>query len=345
MLVKDRGPGQGPHSKGTQMSANPNLLDNSGPELTGRPGRPIATATGVNPTCFIDRWWGYRGGDTGYAVGNLGGSGFPNQIALQRDPGNASTTALVVGQSTGVAENGLSTVHLVERLLNPMAMGLPAQTLVFSVHARKGTNFSGSGVTLEIVTATADVNVCSGSWTVEASATFGAAQLSAAWTRLQVTKIGVWTASFAAVLGVRVRFDAPSGTAASDDALYLTGAKLELSSTGTASAYVVPTIQESLLRCKRFYQSFGGVPSDVAKGGFTAGAMVHQQPHLFPVEMIKAPVATLAGTWSVINCSQPAIIAPTTRAFGVATTTINTGQYAYQGNSNDDLLIFDAETP
>jgi hypothetical protein len=328
------------------MTCNPNLLDNSGPEITGRPGRPIAAATGVNATCFIDRWWGHRGGDTGYTITNLGGNGLPNQIALTRDAGNAGTTALVVGQSTGVAASGLSTVHVVERLLNPTISGLGAQTLVFSIYARKGANFSGAGLTLEIVTAMADVNICSGAWTVEASATSGAAQLSAtAWTRFQVTKSGNWTAGFATVLGVRVKFDAPTGAAAAEDALYLTGAKLELSVTGGASAYVVPTIQESTLRCKRFYQSFGGVPSDVAKGGFTAGGIVHQHPHLFPVEMIKTPIATLAGTWSVINCAQPAIIAPTTRAFGTATTTINSGAYSYQGDSNDDLLIFDAETP
>jgi hypothetical protein len=328
------------------MVSNPNLLDNTGPEVTGSPGRPIATATGVNPTCFIDRWWGYRCGATGYAIGNLGGSGLPNQIAMQRDAGDANSSELVVGQSTGVAATGLSTVNVVERLLTPLISGLAAQTLVFSVYARRGANFSGSGITLEIVTSTADVNICSGAWTVEASVTFGAADLATStWTRFQVTKSGPWTASFAAVLGVRVKFDAPSGTAVADDALYLTGAKLELSWTGAASAYVVPTLHESLLRCKRFYQAFGGASSEIASSAFTPGAAVHQQTYLFSVEMIRAPTATTTGTWSVSNCSQPAIVMTTPRAFGIATTTINTGSYSYQGNSNDDLLIFDAETP
>src|SRR5687768_13753282 len=106
------------------MSANPNLLDNSGPEITGAPGRPITAATAASATCFMDRWWGYRGGATGYTIGNLGGSGYPNQIAMQRDSGSADTTALVVGQSTGVAASGLSTVNTVERLLNPTLSGL-----------------------------------------------------------------------------------------------------------------------------------------------------------------------------------------------------------------------------
>jgi hypothetical protein len=328
------------------MSSNPNLLDNSGPEITGAPGRPVAGATGPGATCFIDRWWGYRGGASGYMIGNLGGSGYPNQIAMQRSSGDTDTTALIVGQSTGVAASGLSTINSVERSLNPTIAGLAAQTLVFSIYARKGTSFSGSGITLEIVTATADVNICSGAWTVEASATFSAAELSAtAWRRFQVTKSASWTANITAVLGVRVKFDAPSGTAVADDALYLTGAKLELSSTGAATAYVMPTIHESLQRCKRFYQSFGGAPPDIACAGFTAGGILHQQTHLFPVEMIRAPVGTMTGTWAVANCSQPTIVTTTTRAFSVATTTIARGSFSYQGNSSGDRVIFDAETP
>jgi hypothetical protein len=328
------------------MASNPNLLDNSGPEITGAPGRPVAGASGVNPTCFIDRWWGHRGGATGYTIANLGGNGYPNQIAMTRSSGNADTAALVVGQSTGVAANGLSTVNVVERSLNRTLSGLAPHTLVFSIHAYKGANFTGTGITLEIVTATVDANICSGAWTVEASATFGAADLSTtAWTRFQVTKSGSWAANSATVLGVRVKFDAPSGIAVTDDALYLTGAKLELSSTGAATAYVMPTLSESLQRCKRFYQAFGGATPEIASAGFTPGATHLEQTYLFPVEMIRAPTGTLSGTWSVSNCSQPAIGTTTTRAFGVATTTIARGAFSYQENSNDDLVIFDAETP
>ena len=196
---------------------------------------------------------------------------------MTRSSGNADTAALVVGQSTGVAANGLSTVNVVERSLNRTKSGLAPQTLVFSIYAYKGANFTGTGITLEIVTAMADVNICSGAWTVEASATFGAATLStAAWTRFQVTKSGSWATNAATVLGVRVKFDSPSGAAVADDALYLTGAKLELSSTGAATAYVMPTLHESLQRCKRFYQAFGGVTPEIASAGFTTGATLHR---------------------------------------------------------------------
>jgi hypothetical protein len=101
-------------------------------------------------------------------------------------------------------------------------------------------------------------------------------------------------------LGVRVRFNAPSGTAGGDDSLYLTGAKLELS-TGGATDYVMPTIQESLLRCKRFYQAFGGSTGEIACAAFATGTTVHEQTYLLPVEMIRTPTPTKTGTWFVTS--------------------------------------------
>jgi hypothetical protein len=323
----------------------PNLLDNGGPELTGAPGRPVVPASQVQPVCFADRWWGHRSGDTGYSIATLGGGGFPNQIALQRSPGNGSTSPITVGQSTGVAAVGLSTLAVVSRLLVPALAGLGAQTLVFSVYARRGANFSGSGVTLQIVTATSDVNICGGAWTVEAAATFPAAQLAPGWTRFQVTKSGAWGGGGAQVLGVRVRFEGPSGAAGADDTLYLTGAKLELSNTGAATAYAMPTLHESLARCRRFWQAFGGV-GEIAASGFCRGGMMHQFTHLLPVEMIKAPAASKTGTWFASNCSQPVVVTATARAFVLTTTSgIQTGAWAYRSDSADDLLVFDAETP
>jgi hypothetical protein len=226
------------------MSCNLNLLDNSGPELAGLPGRPLIAASGASTTCFIDRWWGYRGGATGYMIANAGGDGYPNQIVMSRNTGDASTAALVIGQSTGIAANGLSTIDVVLRSLNRFHSGLAAQTLVFSIYARAGGGFSGSDFTLEIVTAFSDVNICSGAWTVEASATFPRIALFGGfWRRFQVT---LSLLPGRPVLGVRVRFNDSSGTAVADDTLYLTGAKLELSATGAATEYVMPTVHESL---------------------------------------------------------------------------------------------------
>jgi hypothetical protein len=61
--------------------------------------------------------------------------------------------------------------------------------------------------------------------------------------------------------------------------------------------------------------------------------------------MIKTPTPTKTGTWFVNNCSQPSIARTTTRGFTLQTTAATDGMFAYRGNSADDLVIFDAETP
>jgi hypothetical protein len=327
------------------MTSSANLLDNGGPEVTGAPGRPVVPANAANPTCFIDRWWGHRGGDLGYAIGNLGGDGFPNCIVVMRNAGDASGAPLVIGQSTGLAASGLSTFDVVSRALNRSVAGLEADTLVFSVHVRTGANFSGSGVTLEIVSAATNVNICTGAWTIEASASFPSAQLSTShWTRLQVTRgAGLWLNSFASVLGVRVRFDAPSGVAGAEDALYLTGAKLELSPTGAATTYVMPTMDEALRRCQRFYQAFAGAAAPLSASGYAAAGSIDQRSHLFAVQMIRAPAPSKSGAWLVSNCSQPTIVSTTSKGFAIATTAMATGAFSYALDSADDMLVFDAE--
>lgn len=324
-----------------------NFLDNGGPEITGAPGRPVLGANGAQPTCFVDRWWGHRGGHLGYSVGNLGANGYPNQIALQRDHGNTLGTAIVVGQSTGVSAHPLSLIDVIGRSLTRMIPGLPNDDLVFSVDVRRGVDFSGM-CTLEIVTASANTNICSGAWNVEAKTTVAAAQLQTTWQRFQVVKSGAWSLGGVPgplVLGVRVKFDAPQGTAGPDDTLYFTGAKLELSSTGNATPYAIPPIHESLQRCKRFYQAFGGGTNQFSVAGVGAANALDTRTYLFPVEMINVPTATKTGKWAVANCSQPAIAFASTTTFALRTTVRSNGTFSYSSNSFDDLVIFDAEVP
>jgi hypothetical protein len=329
------------------MDCNINFLDNGGPEITGPPGRPVVAANGAQPMCFIDRWWGHRGGQLGYSVGNLGANGYPNQIVLMRDQGDTLGAAIVVGQSTGVSAHPLSMLDLIGRSLTRMIPGLPRNDLVFSVDVRKGVDFSGT-CTLEIVTSSANANICSGAWNVEAQTSVTAAQLQATWQRFQVVKSGTWSLGGlpgARVLGVRVKFDAPQGTAGPDDTLYFTGAKLELTSTGSATPYAIPPIHESLQRCKRFYQAFGGGTNQFSVAGAGAASAVDARTYLFPVEMINVPTGTKTGKWSVANCSQPAIAFATTTTFALRTTVTSNGKFSYAANSFDDLIVFDAEVP
>ena len=65
-------------------AAGVNYLDNCGAELVGIPGRTAASATGAGATCMFDRWWGYRYGQTGYTIANVGSDGLPNGILMSR---------------------------------------------------------------------------------------------------------------------------------------------------------------------------------------------------------------------------------------------------------------------
>jgi len=149
-------------SLGGSGSASPssgvNFLDNGGFEGFSRTN---TSATGASASFFCDRWCGYRGGQTGYTIAVGGTDGLPNRLVMQRDSGNSLETTLVVGQNLGYSSSG-GIATTIQRALSPSVGGIPAQVLVFSGYIYKGANFSGAGVTLEIVSNPGDANICSG---------------------------------------------------------------------------------------------------------------------------------------------------------------------------------------
>jgi hypothetical protein len=88
--------------------------------------------------------------------------------------------------------------------------------------------------------------------------------------------------------------------------LYITGVQLEKGSTATSFDY--RPYGTELALCQRYYfksNTATGTPSlisNVAFAGGYIGTMVS-----FPVQMRNAPTVNKNGTWSVSNCSQPAI--------------------------------------
>lgn len=323
--------------------AAPNFIDNGGCEVLGFAGGGAdGSATGAGAESFVARWWGYRSGATGYTITPQSGNGFPRYISMKRDSGNTNTTSLMVGQHTGYLSGVTNVFDIINSALNPSLTGYTAQTVVLSAYLAKGANFSGTGATIELLSNTSSTNICSGAgWTVEASATLTAAQLSTtAWTRLSVAKTGAFTAS-SLVLGIRIKFNAPAGTAGAADTLLVTGVKLELGYSSSPTTYTIPPTYEALARARRFRQR---LPAQTTSGYGAAGAN-NDYPIFFEAQMASVPTVTVEGTWAVTNCSQPTVVNVT--VYGATMRLVSTalGAFSAAGNSADDVLLFDCETP
>ena len=310
-----------------------NFLDNSSAMITAR-GTNSTTAGG---SYFCDRWYGHRGGATGYTIATAG-AGMPRQFIMQRDAANANTTTLVMGQAVGGAQ--------ANALQNVLIRGTPQYYIVVSCWVKKGANFSGSGATIEFVTNTlsATQNICTGAnWTADATQTIAAAYIpSTAWYRFSCSTTTVSAGNNA---GVRIKFNAPSGVAGADDSLSVIGVQVEVNTTGQPSGYNIKPYTDELHNCKRWYQSFGGASGAVQTAGYGAAGANDDRTFYFPMEFAQTPVAAVGGTWGVTNCGQPTIPQVTTKGFTLRTVVTALGSFACATNSADDVLTFDAENP
>ena len=108
---------------------------------------------------------------------------------------------------------------------------------------------------------------------------------------------------------------------------YLGGVWLGFGS--VAPSYQALPPREEWDRCQRYYEVHGGVangpPAMYGTGGVGTTEVVNVS---FLARKAVAPTMVKAGTWTVSNCSQPAISGnPTMAEFGLATTCTAAGQY------------------
>jgi len=324
-----------------------NWIDNGGAEVYNIPLGRSAVSIGATTTavCVFDRWWAYRGGVADYTV-IAASLGYPRFIQMQRTAATANTTSITIGQHTGYSGDDIrSPYEIIHRALNA-PVGLTSLVLVASAYILKGANFSGTGVTLEIVTNAFDNNIhatAGNAWIVDASATLTAEQLSTT----TLVRISVSTTTLTAnqsALGLRIRFDAPSGTAGAADWIRVTGVKLELGASGTPTRYEIPTMDESISRCQRFYRQFGSLGAPFQVSGYGAASQNFDLPFALSPTMMKTPTATVNGTWTVVNCGQPTIESENRHGFIARTVVTATGEFSYIPDAGD-TLTFDAETP
>ena len=124
---------------------------------------------------------------------------------------------------------------------------------------------------------------------------------------------------------------------------YLTGVQLEVGDTATPFEH--RSYGDELARCQRYYYQVGGAYGFLM-GGYVSGANDdYNVPFSFPVTMRAAPSTTVTGTWSTGNTtsSAPSVTRPKPNAITIYATTLGTGNWYMDADSENDLIKFDAE--
>jgi hypothetical protein len=113
--------------------------------------------------------------------------------------------------------------------------------------------------------------------------------------------------------------------------------------TAAQSPLIMRPYDQELLTCQRYYQKFSDANSFLSVSGY--GLAGSQPQFAFPlgVEMRTSPTtAILTGTWSVINASQPGVLLPRARSFGLYLTVTATGTFLANNNAAGAGITFDA---
>jgi hypothetical protein len=123
----------------------------------------------------------------------------------------------------------------------------------------------------------------------------------------------------------------------------ITGVQLEIGDTSTPFEHI--PYSDQLARCQRYYNQVGGAYGFLM-GGYVSGANDdYNVPFSFPVTMRAAPSTTVTGTWSTSNTtsSAPSVTRPKPNAITIYATTLGTGNWYMDADSENDLIKFDAE--
>lgn len=181
-----------------------------------------------------DCWWAIRQGTTGYTVSQQTGEVGSYALKWQRNAANASTENMLLAQS-------LETVDC-------LWLKRAATALVVSFYAKKGANYSGGNLTIDVVRGTgSNQNVLDGYTGASTLATLAQA-LTTTLTRYSLV---VSTDTSTNELGVRFTWT-PTGVAGADDSVTIERVQLEKANAATDFDFV--PFEETLRRCQRYYE-------------------------------------------------------------------------------------------
>jgi hypothetical protein len=191
-------------------------------------------------------------------------TGFQYSFQLQRPNGNTGT-------------NSISIVQIIE---TANCYDLAGQSVTFSFWVKKGANYSGGNISVQILTGTvADQGGDPYSFTGLATAVNDSTYSpTTTWTK--VTYTGTVASNVLEMCPV-IAFT-PTGTAGADDSLYITGVQLEIGS--TATPFERRLYGQELANCQRYYQLIDHLSLSAARGTTSI-----ETSFMFPVWMRTAP--------------------------------------------------------
>jgi hypothetical protein len=268
-----------------------NALINGAMNINQRGGY-AGTPTPGTTYYTVDRWWvGVGSGSTALSVQQTSTSGlanFPNCAIVQRNSGQTNT----------------SNIYFAQQIESNNLYQLQGQTVTVSFWAKAGANYSssGSGLTCYITTGTtADQTSWGGlgGWTGFALTNPTNPTLTTSWQKFTGT---VTIPSNALELSVIFTY-APTGTAGTTDAFYITGVQLELGVSATSFDY--RPYGTELALCQRYYwkTAASNTFSLPTIYGYGSSGNGFGQPFSNPVTMRASPTVSIFGTFSYSNCS------------------------------------------
>ena len=200
-------------------------------------GGVIATPIAATPTYFADRFFAVGGASSAVlmaAVADTSVAGFNQSLKVSRQSGNTSLSPIVLGQ-------------VIETFDSLRCQG---QTVTLSFWARAGANFSGSGVTAQIVVGfgvnQSAVALLATGWTSQSNIVNAQQALTTGMTRYQFTgTLPVGATQIATLVSYT-----PTGTAGVDDSFTVNGVQFEIGA--FASPFERIDAQVVLEICQRY---------------------------------------------------------------------------------------------
>jgi hypothetical protein len=177
-------------------------------------------------------------------------TGFSYSLKLQRPLANTGT-------------NSLSTVQIIE---TANCMALQGQAVTLSFYVKKGANYSGGNITVQVLTGTGTDQGGDPYSFTGLAVPINDTSYSPTTSFVRVP-FGGTIASSAKEIAVVIGYT-PTGTAGADDALYITGLQLEIGGAATPFTTATNNIGGELALCQRYYyrQTAGSVYSRFGLG-------------------------------------------------------------------------------
>jgi hypothetical protein len=121
---------------------------------------------------------------------------------------------------------------------------------------------------------------------------------------------------------------------------YITGVQLEAGS--TASSFAHENYSDTLQKCQRYFQIYGGQAGAPNFQGYGVGDM--NEVYSYPVEMRAQPTGTTSGVWFKVNCGDPIAAHQGTASFSVRVAVPSLGKFeAFPNGSPQGKISLSAE--